>query len=190
MAGKSDRHDRRAADLIDRAQSGDETATRELIAECERAILRGMASVGVTVRSPDFDDAANASQHKIYTGVAKFKHESHICGWMGRIARNTAAEFVRRAGRRTALHKRMRENAPILTQPEPTIEERYDIQELSALVIDALPDIYRDVVLPYYFGDEPVADMAKRLHISVSTVHARLHRARKFADALIRRTMR
>ncbi len=181
---------RSSADLIERAQAGDEHATQQLIEGCEKAIVSGMASAGVMRYSPDFDDAANETQFKIYRGVSGFKNESDICGWMRRIAKNTANDFGRSAGRLKALFERMQSNTSVSISHESTPEDQFDNQELATLVIDALPEKYRVVALAYYFDDEPTADIAERLFISESTVHVRLNRARKLGYAALSGALR
>ena len=72
------------------------------------------------------------------------------------------------------------------------IEDTYDtdtgpsVQELASLVVAALPEDYRAVVVGYYLDQKPVAQIAAELYIAEDSVYTRLRRARKVMLATLR----
>lgn len=153
-----------------------------LIERCSDAIARGLAAAGYTARGLDYEDA---EQDALATIVEKYPAGEPVaspCGWMHTVARN-------RAIGRTRSKEAYRRNADILRRraalhdvvhvDDYDVEPTVSVGELARLVIGALPDAYRDVVVAYHLDDKSVATIAAELGIAEDTVYTRLRRARK-----------
>ena len=70
-----------------------------------------------------------------------------------------------------------------MADEEPTeIQLGYTMPENSSglsLIVDSLPDIYKEVLILYYEYGYKVKEIAEMLNVSESTVLKRLERARK-----------
>jgi RNA polymerase sigma-70 factor (ECF subfamily) len=60
-----------------------------------------------------------------------------------------------------------------------------ETKEWVRRAVSELPDIYRSVVMLYYFDGKSAKEAAKLQGISIATFLSRLHRARKYLYALL-----
>jgi RNA polymerase sigma-70 factor (ECF subfamily) len=121
------------------------------------------------------------------------RRSGYLLGWLHRIAVNVYIDHRRRQDRRPALvpwaddEERPPTSVASPAAPEPQ-EAVLRAEERAAVrrAVRALPPGYATVVGLRYQEDLPLAEIAARLDVPVSTVKARLHRSlRHLRSALV-----
>lgn len=118
------------------------------------------------------EDLAQMAFVQAYRSLAKWRGEGPFAAWLTRLALNV----IRGELRRTRL-----DAIALADAPEPgTAPEEPEGERDPALrrALAALPAIYREALVLYYFEDADVARAARTLGVSEGTVKARLSRGR------------
>jgi RNA polymerase sigma-70 factor (ECF subfamily) len=110
---------------------------------------------------------------KVFTNLAKFKHEGSFEGWIRRIMVNTCISYLRKKNLVTLSDEDFVFNDAATESLENTSVT--DIQKL----IDALPEGYKMVFNLYAIEGFKHSEIASKLGISLSTSKTQLFRARK-----------
>ncbi len=123
-------------------------------------------------------DAVQETFIKVYSKYASFRSESSEKTWITRIAMNVCRDMLRRR----SFRDRPEEYDDYMAAdasgtPE---QEAIDRDESIALLdaVRALPDIYRQTILLYYYQGFQAEEIARIQHTARSTVNVRLKRAR------------
>ncbi|MBQ9040115.1 MAG: RNA polymerase sigma factor [Clostridia bacterium] len=116
----------------------------------------------------DCDDAIQEALLRAWNRIGSLRDETAFDAWLMRILVNESKDILRRRARRPQTSM---EAAPELTAPE----------ENTALrdAILALPLSLRLPLLLHYMEGYSVKETARMLHLPETTVHWRLHAARK-----------
>ena len=183
------------ASLVHETLGGNQLSFQLLI---ERYQERVFGLVRHYTKSPvEVEDIVQDTFIKVYRKLSSFQHQSSFSTWLYRIAINTALDFLKRTGRNpvqtvadpelpsgldaTTSHAAQRISAP------GSRMEREEVAEITRLVLDELPEIFKTVLVLREFEDMAYQDMADLLGISIGTVESRLFRARaRFKEAMIR----
>ncbi|MGH9937048.1 MAG: RNA polymerase sigma factor [Blastocatellia bacterium] len=177
--------------LIEACQGGDREAFRELFdAHKDRVWTIALRFTG------DENAARDVTQQvflKLFTSIAKFRHESNFKTWLYRLVANECMdEFRKRRGLipldffRPAFGDDRDEDCGEVEikdwRQEPLQEERLAQLEISEAVLAALmqlkPKLRMAIVLKY-FEDLSYEQMAEALGCSMGTVASRLNRGHK-----------
>lgn len=174
------------ADCIRRIQAGEKQLFHDLIRPCERPIYFLLLSM--LNNEADAEDAAQETVIKVYRNLHLFRGESQFRTWVLSIARNEGLGRLRKLAsrREDSLDAETDEQTgdytpAILTSWREVPTEALDRKELGELLrkgIDALPAIYRNVILLRDIEEMDVRETANALAISEGAVKVRLHRAR------------
>jgi RNA polymerase sigma factor (sigma-70 family) len=125
------------------------------------------------------EDAVQETFFRAYRAYDRFRHDSSEYTWLTRIAINCCRS------QRTKAWFRLEEQR---ANPEdiPGRHANPDMPDDTVLqAVMALTPKYKDPVLLHYYQGLPVKDIARILHVAVSTVSVRLMRARTMLkDAL------
>lgn len=181
------------ADLVARAQRGDEDAYRELV---ERHQRRAFAVAFGVVRNPD--DARDVVQDaliKAYRNLDRFKGQSSFYTWLYRIVMNVAIDHVRRQRRIQAsyddglAHDEVEGGENILPQrleanPAKNVGRRELVEQMDG-ALDKLSSIHRSVLLMREVEGMSYTEMAKAMRCSKGTIMSRLFHARKRMQRLM-----
>ena len=118
--------------------------------------------------SADCDDAIQEALLRAWNRIGSLRDETAFDAWLMRILVNESKDILRRRARRPQTSM---EAAPELAAPV----------ENTALrdAIFALPLSLRLPLLPHYMEGSSVKETARMLHLPETTVHWRLHAARK-----------
>lgn len=174
------------AELIARILAGDHQLFHTLIRPVERSIYR--LCFTLLKNQHDAEDAAQETAIKIYRNLANFRGEAQFKTWALSIARNEALGRIRKAGRRQeesleASTEDLGGDATplVLTDwrevPSEALE-RKQLGELLRTAVEALPELYRNVLLLRDIEEMDSRETATALGISEGAVKVRLHRAR------------
>lgn len=161
------------AELVRRAQSGEEGAQRELIVAYQHRVAGFVYAM--TSRSDMVEDLSQQVFIKMIRALDRLQAPAQFESWLFRLARNTCIDFLRRQKLRRIFTPFAPEHENV---PEP--EGAVDTEELDALrhALDQLRPQDRALLALVQEGRSH-AEIAATLNSSVAAVKARLHRARE-----------
>ena len=181
------------AECIRRILAGERQLFHDLIRPSERAIYFLLLSL--LRNEAEAEDAAQETAIKVYLNLKNFRGDSQFRTWALSIARNEGLGRLRKQGTRredsldAGTDEQTGDYTPaILTSWREIPSEALERKELGALLreaIDALPGIYRNVVLLRDIEEMDIRETAGALGITEGAVKVRLHRAR----ALLQRNL-
>ena len=102
--------------------------------------------------------------------IGTLKHPEHFASWLSRICRHRAIDVLRR-NRRTAV--------PLHETTQVTAQDEVNRTQAVHQAIAALPQMYREIVVLFYFHHRDYEQLQQILGISLHAVKGRLCRARK-----------
>jgi RNA polymerase sigma-70 factor (ECF subfamily) len=174
------------ADCIRRILAGEKHLFHDLIRPCERPIYFLLMSL--LRNEAEAEDAAQETAIKVFQNLKNFRGDSQFRTWVLSIARNEGLGRLRKAGTRredsldAEIDEQTGDYTPaILTSWREVPLEALERQELGVMLrtaIEALPAIYRNVVLLRDIEEMDVRETAAALEITEGAVKVRLHRAR------------
>jgi len=174
------------AECIRRILAGERQLFHDLIRPSERAIYFLLLSL--LRNEAEAEDAAQETAIKVYLNLKNFRGDSQFRTWVLSIARNEGLGRLRKQGTRREdsldadTDEQTGDYTPaILTSWREIPSEALERMELGALLreaIDALPGIYRNVVLLRDIEEMDIRETAGALGITEGAVKVRLHRAR------------
>ena len=181
------------AEFIRRILAGERQLFHDLIRPSERAIYFLLLSL--LRNEAEAEDEAQETAIKVYLNLKNFRGDSQFRTWALSIARNEGLGRLRKQGTRredsldAGTDEQTGDYTPaILTSWREIPSEALERKELGALLreaIDALPGIYRNVVLLRDIEEMDIRETAGALGITEGAVKVRLHRAR----ALLQRSL-
>jgi RNA polymerase sigma-70 factor, ECF subfamily len=173
-----------SAELVVRAQAGDELARESLFQEiwpvCQRVARRMSAS------DDDALDIVQDSIVKALLNLPRFDHRSSFKTWMLRIVANTATDHLRRNRHRRVLIDitswRIGKGlaAEPFTQDNPGLGlERQDLRRMIDAALANLTETTRSAFVLYAEAEMTYQEVADTLGVPLGTVMSRIHSARK-----------
>lgn len=161
------------AELVRRAQRGDEQAQRELIVAYQHRVAGFVYAM--TTRSDYVEDLSQQVFIKMIRALDRLEAPSQFESWLFRLARNTCIDQLRRQKLRRMFLPFAAEHENI---PEPA--GAVDTEELDALR-HALAQLRPQdrALLALVQEGRSHAEIAEILSTSITAVKARLHRARE-----------
>jgi len=167
-------------ELLERSRRGDARALGELFARY-RPLVEGMCAARLG-RTDLVGDAVQEVFVKLAASLDRLREPAALPGWLGRVARTTAADLAEREARRSSVPEpaardaaERRPAAGSLLETAVQDEERR--RALAAVM--ALKPEFREVLLLRYMHSRSYREIAEVLGVPVTTVQVRLHRARK-----------
>jgi RNA polymerase sigma-70 factor (ECF subfamily) len=167
------------AELIRRAQEGDEEAFTALAVSWHPRVLRW--ACGLLDDPDDADDVAQQVLVRLYTHLGRFRGLARFSTWLYQITLNAARDARRRRVRRARVVERMATINPppvATTDPGDRMAER-DVMDRAHAALAALPARQRavfDLVELQGYGPQEAAAL---LGISPPTARTHLLRARR-----------
>lgn len=184
-------------ETIRRILAGEQQLFHALIRPCERPVFFMLMSI--LKNETDAEDAAQETFIKAYRNLHLFRGDAQFRTWVVSIARNEGLGRLRR------LNSRREDSLEAITHPDSDLSsgdftpailtswreiplETLEREELSALLrkaIEALPEIYRNVVLLRDIEEMDIRQTAAALDITEGAVKVRLHRARALLQKIL-----
>lgn len=165
-------------DLVERACAGERSACDELFRRHARRV-GAVVCARVGWRGP-LEDLVQETFTRAWRELAHLAAPDQFAAWLRGIACNVCTDWQRRRGREPASSADVGE----LELAAPGAESDEEARTLLAAV-EALPEIYRETLTLYYFGERSHAEIATTLGLSLAAVNARLGKAR----ALLRESL-
>jgi RNA polymerase sigma-70 factor (ECF subfamily) len=180
-------------DVIARARRGDEAAVRTIVRQNNRRLFR----VARSILKDDWEaeDAVQEAYVRGLSRLSEFEGRSSLSTWLTRIVVNEALGRLRK--RRPSadfadVERGVVDNGQLvpfpLAAPQLDPERAMAQSQLNNILekaIDALPDVYRVVLVARVIEEMSVEETAALFDLEPATVKTRLHRAR----ALLRREL-
>lgn len=161
------------ADLVRRAQQGQDAAQRALIVRYQQRVAGFVYAI--TGQSSSVEDLAQVIFIKMFRALDRLDDIEHFEAWLFRLARNSCIDHLRR-------EKWRRFFTPIETEHEtiPETDASVDAAELDALhhALQQLKPKDRALLALAQEGRSQI-EMAAITRTTVAAVKARLHRARE-----------
>lgn len=157
-------------DLAIRLQNKDMTALTLLIDRYQSPLIRYVSYLGCA----EPEDSVQETFIKLYQNIQSYNPAKKFSSWLYRIAHNTAVSHLR--ARHITFPFAEYLDGWVSKSEEVELEfDRSQIQHCLA----ALPPLYREVIVLYYFEDQSYAEIMDILRLPQGTVSARLNRAKK-----------
>jgi RNA polymerase sigma-70 factor, ECF subfamily len=169
-------------EIVRRVVAGEGVLFEVLMRRNNQRLYRAIRSV-VQVEA-DVEDVMQQTYVQAYRALSGFEFSAKFSTWLIRIGLNAAIASGRAASRFVSLQAREEESVALLTSPQPTPEDRTSTRELRQLlerVLDALPELYRTVLMLREVEGLSTAETAHALDVTDDVVKTRLHRAKLLA---------
>lgn len=175
------------AQLVTRAQTGDQHAFAELVRRHRDLVFRLAVSILGQGLIPEAEDVTQEAFLKAHRSLDSFRGDAEFGSWIYRIAYNQAVNLKSRARFRlkhadeTALMNAM--------TSEPGPQEQAETAERDRALaesIQKLPEVYQSALRLYYWLGVGVAEVAELLGIPENTAKSYLHRARQLLHGMLK----
>jgi RNA polymerase sigma-70 factor (ECF subfamily) len=164
--------------LVDAAREGDRAAFAELYDAYSR-MVHGILLARVA-RREDVDDLAQDVFLQAMQRLGSLRDAGAFGGWLAAIARNRAADHIRRAPRTTELPAEV-----------GTVDQDHTEALAVLAVIQALPEAYRETLVLRLVEGMTGPEIADRTGLTPASVRVNLHRGMKqLRERLERRASR
>jgi RNA polymerase sigma-70 factor (ECF subfamily) len=134
------------------------------------------------------EDLLQETLIRIARGLPSFDGRAKLKTWAFSIATRVAADYFRQPAHRMRIVDVA--EAPELPDPDPSVEQRLVVDEMSVCVrqvIDSLPEDYRAALVLHDLEDLTAAQVAEVEECSLATAKIRIHRARQRLQEALRR---
>ena len=144
----------------------------------------------------DYEDAKDLAQEifiKVYNNLHKYNNKASFSTWFYRIAVNSCIDWTRKRRLVTVSTFETDENEEIhilehisddTPSPEDVLLKEEYKTTIKNIVMD-LPEIYKTVVILYYYEDFSPREISDILNIPKKTIDSRLYRARDILKSRI-----
>lgn len=169
--------DARDADLLLRAQRGEEEAFRELVERYEKRAF--FIAFGLLNREEEAWDVAQEAFLRVYRSLDRFDFARSFYTWFFRIVQNLAIDRLRKVAVQKSVPLDGLEERLAAKRADDAPVESEETRALVRKVIDKLPPSFRAVLVLRDLEGLSCKEIAPVVGASHATVRWRLHRARK-----------
>lgn len=170
-------------DLVRLCLAGDGAAERELVRRHAPIVWSVCRNAGLP--PSEAEDVSQEVFWSAFQGLPRFRGECRLSTWFYTLALRRVADFLRAPARRdvpsgtpsSPEFPDVRDPRQSPPSPESLAAERERGESVRA-ALDLLDEPTRSVLLAYYLGEMPVADIARALSMPEGTVKTHLHRGR------------
>ena len=169
-------------DAARRVQEGDIDAFGIIVDRYEPKLMR--YGRRFLARSEDIEDIVQDAFERVYTNIQGFDASLRLSPWIYRIAHNAFVNALRERGRivDTLDFDTLVAHA-VYEDPDQAERDRKDMRMLIERGLEGIAPKYREILILYYFEDQPYKDIADILEVPVGTVGIRLKRAKEALKA-------
>jgi RNA polymerase sigma factor (sigma-70 family) len=132
---------------------------------------------------------------KTYNNLKSFKADSKFSTWLYRAAVNTCIDWSRKRKSKAVMTVMSFEDTDIFEiittdaeGPEELLLRQENVEVVRNAVGD-LPEIYKTVLVLYYFEELQVQEICNILDIPRKTIETRLYRAKKILKSILRQEL-
>ncbi|MEX1366154.1 MAG: RNA polymerase sigma factor [Nannocystaceae bacterium] len=122
------------------------------------------------------DDLTQETFLRAYRGLSGFEGRARFTTWVHRIAYFVYLNHRNRVRQPAALPEEFEHTEPA---PEDELSHRRsDLRRDLTVLVDGLPERYREVIIMHFMRHVPYRDIAQTLGLPLGTVKTQLHRAK------------
>ncbi len=169
------------ADLIKKAQAGDQEALVELLRSIENTVYR--SAFYITGNEHDAMDVAQEALLRVFRKIGTFQEKAKFTTWVQRIVSNICMDRFRAKKETLSI-----DEYELTLQDKQNVEDTILLHSMSEDVhraIAKLPEHYRVVVVLRYLQDFSYQEIADTLDVPLNTVKSYLFRARHQLQTLL-----
>ena len=164
-------------ELIGRAQSGDETAFRDLVETHSRNVFR--LAYRITRNEEDAEDTVQETFIRAYRKLDRFEARASFATWLYRITANTAIDVVRKKRRHEGRWAPLTEVADrVSPRPDRLVFGR-QVRERVESALACLSELERAAFVLRHFEELSLAEISASLDITLSATKQAVFRAVK-----------
>ena len=173
--------------LMFRIKNGDQQVFQELVERHKLSVLN--LCLRFTGNKEDADDLAQEVFIRVFQAAPNYEVKAAFTTWLYRITVNLCLNYQRRKKVLHFFSLDQSKNSPHQTQHKipvfadneqpDTVFEKKEIQQMVQHAIQSLPENQKNVLILYRYHDLSYKEIAEVLHITVSAVESRLHRAKE-----------
>ena len=132
---------------------------------------------------------------KTYNSLNGFKADARFSTWLYRIAVNSCIDWSRKKKSKVLMTAMSYEDTNIFelissdTEGPEELFLQQENMETVRTAVDDLPEIYKTVLILYYFEELQVQEICNILDIPRKTIETRLYRAKKILKAILRKEL-
>ncbi len=175
-------------EVVERVRDGEGALFEILMRRYNQRLYRTARSI--VKDEAEAEDVMQQAYLNAYTHLAQFAQRAKFSTWLTRITIHEALSRLRRQGRLGEIGPALEQEDVVVKFPErgPDPEQQAWAGELRGLLeaaLDALPPLYRSVVMLREVEGLSTEETAECLNVTVETVKTRLHRARGLLRQLL-----
>ena len=163
--------------LVSRAQSGDEQAFADLMREYYAYVYAIV--IGIVDNSHDAEEVVQDTFLNAYRGLAQYEEQTKFKGWLAKIARNRALNWLRTQRMDTVSINEVEEHT---LQTPNTLDDqliRDEQRELIRRAMETLSQKDREIARSYYLDGASYDELTRAHGLSYKAIAFRLSRAKQ-----------
>ena len=173
------------AELVRRAQAGDEVAFRELVETHQSKVFSII--YGILRKRNDAEDIAQQVFTKIYFSLKNFDFRSSLLTWVYKITVNECYDYLRKKKVRKLVYEsdlgeddeRSMENSRLATDREAPIDQRAEDRDYLLQLLDKVSEEERMLLIQKEVEGLTVEELAEQTGLNENTIKVKLFRARQ-----------
>jgi RNA polymerase sigma-70 factor, ECF subfamily len=175
------------AQLVARAQSGDQQAFAELVRRHRDLVFSLAASILGPAFVPETEDVAQNVFLKVHRALGSFRVDAKLSSWIYRITFNEAVNMKSRVRFRRQNADETALDQAVASEPGPHQQaEAAQRDQALAECIQKLPEVYQSALRLYYWLGKGVGEVAELLGVPENTAKSYLHRARGLLHSMLK----
>ncbi|MGC9367181.1 MAG: RNA polymerase sigma factor [bacterium] len=178
-------------ELVEKVINGDQDAIKQLIEDYQRLV----ASIvwKMTYNEFDREDLCQEIMIKVYKNISKFRFQSKLSTWIGRISYNHCYNFLNKKKRMINFNALDHLDPDLIghsifvddckNSGKEIVED--NIEQILLKCLDKLPPVYKLIINLYHFENLSYNEIAEITDMPMGTVKSYLYRGReKLKDIL------
>lgn len=175
------------AQLVERAQSGDEQAFAGLVRRHSALVFRLAVAILGREFIPEAEDVAQEVFLKVHHAIRSFRGEAEFRSWIYRITFNQAVNLKARVRFRSphlvdTVLRALETGEPGAGRQVETAQRDQALAEC----IRTLPEVYQSALNLYYWLGAGLGEVAELLGVPENTAKSYLHRARHLLRGMLK----
>ena len=171
--------------LVHRAQSGDESAFREVVERYQSKVFSIIH--GIVRQRNDVEDIAQQVFAKVFFSIRNFDFRSSLITWIYKITVNECYDYLRKKRVRKLVYEsdfssedslRM-ENSEPATDHAPAVDHRLAQHDLIVKLLSKISEEDRSLILLKEVEGHSVEELAEMTNMNENTIKVKLFRARQ-----------
>jgi RNA polymerase sigma-70 factor (ECF subfamily) len=180
-------------DIIRKILKGDYELYSEIIDRYSNKVYS--TAYSYTHNQEEAKDLVQEILIKVYNSLKSFKAESKFSTWLYRISVNSCIDWTRRKKSKAIMTAWSFEDVNILDSiasdaegPEEMVLKQ-EHKEAVRNTVSNLPEIYKTVLILYYFEELQVQEICNILDCPRKTIETRLYRAKNILKAMLKQEL-